>query len=76
MSAPMSRRIAQIFSEAEAMRPEDRGTFLRQACAGDDDLRREVAALLTAASVCEGYFSELSKRLAGTWSAMTRRKPS
>lgn len=72
MSAPITQRIEQIFMEAEALSPEARPSFLRHACAGDDETRREVEILLEVAAVCEDYFNDLSGRLAGTMQALTR----
>ena len=70
MSAPIDYRIEQIFIEAEAMRPENRGAFLERACANDRQMRREVEALLAAAAACEEYFEDLSARLTETWKVM------
>jgi eukaryotic-like serine/threonine-protein kinase len=43
-------RIEEIFHEAAELPPPEREAFLDRACADDDDLRRDVEALLTADS--------------------------
>ena len=40
------RRLSDLYHAAVARAPADRDTFLRQACAGDEALRQEVASLL------------------------------
>jgi len=40
--------ISAVYHEALARRLDSRGLYLREACAGDDELRREVEALLAA----------------------------
>ncbi len=40
------QQIEAIFHDACDLAPDDRAAFLAQACAGDDDLRREVESLL------------------------------
>jgi eukaryotic-like serine/threonine-protein kinase len=40
------RRAEEIFHRALALQPEQRGSFLNQECAGNNDLRREVESLL------------------------------
>jgi len=39
-------QIAAIYESAIERQPDDRGHFLLEACAGDEDLRREVESLL------------------------------
>src|SRR6476646_56 len=39
-------RIREIYSEVAELAPEARAAHLAQACAGDEDLRREVESLL------------------------------
>ena len=48
------KRIEELYHAAASRRPEERETFLEQACAGDDALRRHVQALL--AESIEGRF--------------------
>jgi serine/threonine protein kinase len=50
-------RIKEIFHAALAQAPDDRAAFLRDACAGDEALRQEVASLL-AAHAEAGSFAE------------------
>ena len=40
--------VGAIFDAAIELPPERRGAYLQEACAGDDPLRRRVAALLRA----------------------------
>jgi serine/threonine protein kinase len=40
------QQVKAIFNSAIAYRPEERSTFISQACAGDDDLRSEVESLI------------------------------
>ncbi len=39
-------RISQLYSEAAELAPEARTVYLAQACAGDEEMRREVESLL------------------------------
>ena len=41
-------QIDQIFQSALDLAPEERGFFLREACAGDSELRAEIDSLLSA----------------------------
>src|SRR4051794_1407062 len=45
------KRIKQILDDVWEREPEDRDTFLREACGGDPDLRAEVDALTRTAIV-------------------------
>src|SRR5450756_442049 len=40
------RRVEEIYEAAAERKPEERAAFLAMACAGDEDLGREVASLL------------------------------
>ena len=51
------RRVRTLFDEAVERAPEERSFFLREACAGDPDLEREVGSLL-ASSGDAGAFLE------------------
>src|SRR5271157_1179672 len=44
------RRIEEIYQAAAERQPEERAAFLAAACAGDEDLRREVESLLAQSS--------------------------
>ncbi len=46
MTAGRWDRVKQILGDALDLRPEERGGFLDQACAGDSDLRHDVETLL------------------------------
>lgn len=43
-----SERETAIFTEALKLPPQERHAFLQRSCAGDDELRRKVEALLRA----------------------------
>ena len=48
MRAERWREIDRLFDAALERAPAERAAFLAAACAGDDELRREVESLLTA----------------------------
>ena len=52
------RRLSDLYHAAVARVPADRDTFLRQACAGDEALRQEVASLLEYESSASARFLE------------------
>jgi hypothetical protein len=39
-------RIEQLYNQALDRRPEERSSFLAEACRGDEEVRREVESLL------------------------------
>ena len=49
------KRIEEIYQAAADRRPGERAAFLAMACAGDEDLRREVESLL-AQPAADGMF--------------------
>ena len=55
------RQIEQLYDRALEMEESRRASFLREACAGDDDLRRELEQLL-AEGRARGEFSGTSRR--------------
>ncbi len=57
MNEPSNRDEA-IFDAASQLPPDQRGEYLRQACAGDDDLRRRVEGLLKAHEQAGGFMDE------------------
>src|SRR5665213_607103 len=57
MSEATNREEA-IFDAALQLPPEPRAGYLRQACAGDDELRRRVEALLQAQAQASGFMQE------------------
>lgn len=63
MSVPGAERAEEIFVAAQELEPEEREAFVERSCAGNEELRREVNALLAAASQAEGFFADLSDRL-------------
>src|SRR5437867_2533405 len=46
MPAERSQRVEQLYHAARERDPRERAAFLKQACAGDSTLRREVESLL------------------------------
>jgi eukaryotic-like serine/threonine-protein kinase len=52
------QQVSQVYHAALARPARDRAEFLREACAGDDGLRQEVASLLTNESHAAGFLSE------------------
>src|SRR5215510_12631434 len=59
MAAGLNRyeQVRQIFDEALARAPEARAAYLAEACAGDVELAREVAALLAAQAAAGSFLS-------------------
>jgi len=57
MRADRWRHVENLCHEALARAPEDRGAFLAKACAGDDELRREVESLLAHEPNAAGFMS-------------------
>jgi serine/threonine-protein kinase len=52
------QRIEQLFESALQLAPEERDSFLDEACGGDQALRAEVDSLLAAAPEAKGFFEE------------------
>ena len=48
-------QIGQLYSEAAELAPESRAAYLAHACAGDEDLRREVESLLAEEEVAGDF---------------------
>jgi hypothetical protein len=59
MDAGLNRyeQVRRIFDEALTRAPEARAAYLAEACAGDRELAREVAALLAAQAVAGSFLS-------------------
>lgn len=51
-------QVKEIFSQALERHPEERSTFLRQACAGDDTLRAEIESLLSSFDGASNFLEE------------------
>ena len=58
MQAERWKQIEELYHAALAQAPEKRGEFLRQACAGDPDLQREVQSLLAAAQAGDSFLED------------------
>jgi len=61
----MTIRAEEVFATASEMDAAQCAEYLLEACAGNDNLRNEVEALLAAANNSDAYFSSLAKRLGG-----------
>ncbi len=55
MSSDRWHRISQVYHAALARDESQRAAFLRDACAGDEALRHEVASLLDQQKDAEGF---------------------
>ncbi len=51
MTSPRFARLQEIFADAMAMPEPERGAFVRQACGDDDELLKEVAAMLAVSAL-------------------------
>jgi serine/threonine protein kinase len=52
------KRVEQLYHTALEREPDARGTFLAQACAGDEELRREVEELLRYDGAAESFMQD------------------
>src|SRR5262245_47390269 len=75
MTPEQYERVGELFHAAMELAPEARPDFLLRACAGDDELRREVESLLQAREHSGGF---ISGRVSGVVAEMAARqkKPS
>jgi serine/threonine-protein kinase len=55
MSTQKWQELQHLVTKARQLPPAERAAFLDQACAGDDDLRSEAAALVAVASAADGF---------------------
>ena len=53
------KRVEELYHEVLARPDESRAAFLAEACAGDDDLRRDVESLLARANSGESFLDPL-----------------
>src|SRR6266849_4474629 len=58
MTPERYQRILELFEEASKRAPDDRATFLAESCAVDEDLRRQVEAMLAADSRSGGFLEK------------------
>ena len=63
MKADRWQRIEQIFHAALQRKPEERGNFLRQTCAGDETLYSDVKSLLTSYGKDDSFFEDSAAAL-------------
>src|SRR5215471_12093942 len=64
MTPERFRRIDQLVSLALERAANQRAEFIREACAGEEDLRIEVESLLASHESKDGFLAEASARLA------------
>ena len=64
MTPERYQRVIELFQAASELNPNTRPSFLAQACAGDDDLRREVEAMLAADAQSTGFLDKPADDLA------------
>ena len=65
MDSERWQKIEEVFGAAMEMRPEDRPTFLADACSGDPSLEDEVRSLIAASETADDYFSHLASESGG-----------
>ena len=58
MSPERWQQVKEIFNSALNYRPEERGSFLSQACSGDDNLRHEVESLIASHEQSGSFIDE------------------
>jgi tetratricopeptide (TPR) repeat protein len=64
MTTKHQTRVPELFAEALDLDPDDREAFLQQACAGDEDLYREVKSLLREYSPVDHFLEHSALSLA------------
>ncbi len=67
MTAERWRRIEEVFQAVVTQPAEKRDTLLDESCAGDDELRREVEALLASDDKDENRLEEIASGVASAW---------
>jgi serine/threonine protein kinase len=68
------QQVEPVLAAALERRPEERSSFLKEACAGDDSLLREVESILAADASANGEFEEIAAGLAAEWAACDQRE--
>ncbi len=58
MTPERHKRIGQLYRAVLALEPAERTAYLAEACAGDDELRREVVSLLGLQAQAEGFLEK------------------
>ena len=64
MTPERFRRVDQVVSLALERAADERAEFIREACAGEEDLRLEVESLLASEETQDGFLAEAPARLA------------
>ncbi len=62
MSPERWEQVGELYHAALELEPARRGTFLDQACAGDEELRREVESLIAANQSAEEFIAETAMK--------------
>src|SRR5262245_37394811 len=65
MTPERFQQVGEIYDRATELDPARRNAFLLEACAGDDELRLEVASLLDAHQRGEGFTDQPGLAIAG-----------
>src|SRR5919204_859720 len=69
------QQIDRLFDAAMERPPAEREAFVRQACAGDTELYREVKVLLDSSAEAEAALGESGTRFAALFSAALQDEP-
>ncbi|MCA1657730.1 MAG: serine/threonine-protein kinase, partial [Verrucomicrobiaceae bacterium] len=69
MTPARLEQIEEVFAAAVSRTVEERSSFLDETCSGDDALRSEVEALLTADRDAEGSLQKIASAMAADWAA-------
>ena len=64
MTPEQFRRVDELVSLALERAANERAEFIREACAGEEDLRHEVESLLATPETQDGFLAEAPARLA------------
>jgi serine/threonine protein kinase/tetratricopeptide (TPR) repeat protein len=63
MARPDLDSLGMLLEQALALPPEARGRFLDEVCGGNEDLRQELAALVSSHQAASGYFEQLADEI-------------
>ncbi len=64
MTPERFQKVGDLYDQAMELEPERRDAFLREACADDEELRREVESLLAAHESAEGFIDQPAVEIA------------
>src|SRR5574341_1791183 len=66
MTPERFQKAGDLYDQALELEPERRDAFLREACADDEELRREVESLLAAHENAEGFIDQPAIEIAAS----------